>query len=74
MLATGLDVPFTVHVFELDAAEGSRAVHALRVFHLPALFLYREGAFHAPVDAPATREAMSHALLDAWEAPPVEEP
>jgi thiol-disulfide isomerase/thioredoxin len=37
------------HVFEVDAERDLALVREFDVFHLPALFLYRDGAFHAPL-------------------------
>jgi len=39
-----------IRVFEVDAGTDQALVESFEVFHLPALFLYQDGAYHAPLE------------------------
>lgn len=61
-------------VIKVDAQRSTGLAREFEVFHLPALFLYRNGKFHAPIDAlltvPALRAAIDAASrAEAQEAP-----
>lgn len=61
-------------VFEVDAGQDQALAREFELFHLPALFLYRDGHYHRPVSCEASllrlRAAISAALaLPAEEAP-----
>ena len=61
-------------VYTVDAQRDPGLVREFEVFHLPALFLYRDGVFHCQLHSPAEpariRAAMHAALaLPAEEAP-----
>lgn len=58
----------------VDAEENGGAVQRYEVFHLPALFAVRDGAFHGALRAPLRRDALSQALLDAFARAPDELP
>lgn len=67
--------PGTVdRTFIADAGDSSGLVADLEVFHLPALFLFRDGDFHRPIEAPPQVSALVQALAEARAAPPVEAP
>lgn len=61
-------------VFEVDAEQESALTRAFDVFHLPALFLYRDGKFHAPLHCTAKLSALQQAIAFAYDQPPQEEP
>ena len=52
----GMDLPVE-RLCWIDAGENGGLVERYEVFHLPALFLARDGAFYGPVDA----------RLDPWD-------
>lgn len=61
-------------VFEVDAGESPGLVADLEIFHLPALFLYVDGDYHAPVHSeplpgPLAR-AITAARLGPAQSPP----
>ena len=62
-----------VTVFEVDAAVDAALAREFSVFHLPALFLFKDGEYHAALECeaspPRLRETL-HTLL----ALPAEEP
>ena len=48
------------NVFEVDAARDLALVREFDVFHLPALFMYKDGAYHAPLQVtPLTNEIIA---------------
>lgn len=59
---------------EVPAERSPGLVADLEIFHLPALFLYVDGGFHAPIDAVLTPAALSAAIETARMAPAVEPP
>jgi thioredoxin-like negative regulator of GroEL len=52
------------HLFEVDAQQDMALTREFEVFHLPALFLFKEGYYHAPIHA----EPLPHSLIAAVEA------
>lgn len=62
-----------LRVFEVDAGIDQALANEFDVFHLPALFVYRDGQYHGPLSVeptPARIEAGLQALL----ARPAQEP
>lgn len=63
-----------LNLFEVDAEREMALTHEFEVFHLPAMFLFSEGEFHAELQS----EPLPHAIIAAVEAalaqPPVEAP
>ena len=59
---------------EVPAERSPGLVADLEIFHLPALFLYVDGVFHAPIDAVLTPAALRGAIAAARAAPAVEPP
>lgn len=49
----------------IDAEENGGAVARYEVFHLPALFVVRDGMFHGAVRSPLTQSSISQALKQA---------
>ncbi len=66
--------PEGMPLFYVDAQRSMALVRAMEVFHLPALFLYNHGAFHAAIPGPVTRDALAAALARALAEPAQEEP
>ena len=58
----------------IDAQDNGGAVQRYEVFHLPALFLVRDGAFHGAIRAPLRVEGLASALDRALASPPDELP
>ncbi|MCB9762942.1 MAG: thioredoxin family protein [Alphaproteobacteria bacterium] len=63
-----------IALFEVDAGQSPGVAAALEVFHLPAMFLYVDGAFHAPIHAEARAERLREAIHAAAAGPAQEEP
>ncbi|MDH5407064.1 MAG: thioredoxin family protein [Gammaproteobacteria bacterium] len=61
-------------MFEVDAHESMALVSEYEVFHLPALFLFKDGAFHSPLQCEANIEKLHNAINTALSKPAQEEP
>ncbi|MEL6345067.1 MAG: thioredoxin family protein [Myxococcota bacterium] len=57
-------------VFEVDAANAAGLVEELEIFHLPALFLYADGDYHASVHPQLTAASIAAAVTAAAAGPP----
>lgn len=58
---------FVQHFFEVDVALDTGAARYFGIFHLPTIYLYRDGQFHAELQCEARIEAIqrtAHALFD----------
>jgi thioredoxin-like negative regulator of GroEL len=62
--ALGPELP--TPLFELNVEESPGVAAELDVFHLPAMFLFRDGELLGPVHAEARREALFAAIMAAW--------
>lgn len=58
----------------LDAERAAGLVREFEVFHLPALLLFLEGAFHGALEAPLSAPAFAAALEAVYAAPAAEAP
>lgn len=58
----------------IDAERNGGAVARYEVFHLPALFVVRDGGFHGAIRAPLNQEALGQALRLALAREPDELP
>jgi thioredoxin 1 len=61
-------------LFEVDTERDAALAAEFSVFHLPALFLYRDGHFHAPVQCEATISALTTTVNKLLSEPPQEIP
>lgn len=61
-------------LFRVDVEQAMALAHAFEIFHLPALFLYRDGCFHARIDCVLTVPALRRRIAAALAAPAEEEP
>ncbi|MFN2349439.1 MAG: thioredoxin family protein [Thioalkalivibrio sp.] len=61
-------------VFEVDAARDPGLAREFEVFHLPSLFLYRDGHYHAPLHAEPLPERIRAAVGETLARPPGEAP
>ena len=62
------------HLVYVDVAVSLALAREFEIFHLPALALYKNGAFHTMVNAPLSATALNRALQNALDAPPDEAP
>jgi len=61
-------------IFEVDAGHDAALAHEFHVFHLPALFLFHNGHFHAPLQCEAHPDRLRTAIEDALAQPAQEAP
>lgn len=66
--------PAGVRLFLVDVGQALALARAYEVFHLPALFLFRDGHYHARLDCEVTAAALRRAIEAALAAPAQEEP
>ncbi|AAZ96754.1 conserved hypothetical protein [Thiobacillus denitrificans ATCC 25259] len=55
-------------LYEVDVSEATGVARYFEIFHLPTIYLYRDGRFHAELQCPpqaALIRAATRALLDA---------
>lgn len=67
-------VPSDVRLFRVDVQQAIGLARAYEVFHLPALFLFRDGHYHARLDCEVTPAALGRAIDAALAAPAQDEP
>ena len=60
--------------FEVDAHEEPGLAHTFDVFHLPTLFLYRDGEYHCRIQSEARIASLHAAVATALTQAPEEEP
>ena len=60
--------------YEVDVSEATGVARYFGIFHLPTLYLYRDGQFHAELQCEARREAIQQAVLSLLAAPAQDEP
>ncbi len=63
-----------LNVFEVDAQQDMALTREFEVFHLPAMFLYKDGHFHAPIHAEPQPASLIAAIEAALAQPPQEAP
>jgi len=61
-------------LFEVDAGHAQALAREFNVFHLPALFLYRDGHFHTTLHSEAHPEKLRAAIEAALAMPAQEAP
>jgi thioredoxin-like negative regulator of GroEL len=62
------------HIFEVDAQHEMGLTREFEVFHLPALFLFSDGEFHAQLHCEAAPGKIEHAVSEALAQPAQEAP
>lgn len=67
---SGLDY----HLFEVDVSEATGVARGFGIFHLPTIYLYRDGHFHAELQCEARREAIREAVPRLLAAAAQDEP
>ncbi len=63
-----------IGLFRVDSATEAALAHELDIFHLPAIFLYVEGRFHAEIQAEARLSRLEQAIQQALASPAQEHP
>jgi len=63
-----------LQVFEIDAEQSMGLAREYDVFHLPALFVFVNGQFHAPLQCEARLEVIDHTLDGLLAAPAQDAP
>ncbi|WAH57103.1 thioredoxin [Pseudomonas silvicola] len=58
----------------VDAGDNGGAVQRYEVFHLPAIFVVRDGEFHGPLQARLLAGEINHRLVEALRREPDELP
>lgn len=62
------------HLYEVDIAEATGVARGYDIFHLPTIYLYRDGCFHAELQCEARRDAIRAAALALLAKAAQEEP
>lgn len=73
LLPEALD-DFGARFFEVDVSEATGIARYFGIFHLPTIYLYRDGAFHAALQCETKRAALRDAVRTLLAAPPQDEP
>lgn len=63
-----------LHIFEVDAEQGMGLTREYEVFHLPALFVFIDGQYHAPLQCEARLDTIERALDNILAEPAQEAP
>jgi thioredoxin-like negative regulator of GroEL len=63
-----------ISVFEVDVEQNMALANEYELFHLPALFLFKDGEFHSELQSEARLPAFREALWQACHAPAQEAP
>ena len=61
-------------LYEVDVSEATSVARYYGIFHLPTIYLYRDGRFHAELQCEARPEAIRLTVLSLLDAPAREEP
>lgn len=61
-------------LYEVDVSEATGVARYFGIFHLPTLYLYRNGQFHAELQCEARLEAIRQAVQRMLVAPAQDEP
>jgi thioredoxin 1 len=64
----------TQALFEVDVSEATGVARYFDIFHLPTVYLYRDGRFHAELQCEARPDAIQQAVQSLLAAPPQDEP
>lgn len=64
----------TLHIFEVDAQQSMGLTQEYEVFHLPALFVFVNGQYHAPLQCEARLDTIDRTLDTILSAPAQDAP
>ena len=62
------------HFYEVDVALDTGMARYFGIFHLPTIYLYRDGLFHAELQAEARVDTVQRAAHTLFNSPAQEEP
>lgn len=65
---------YVTHFFEVDVARDTGVARYFNIFHLPTIYLYRDGYFHAELQCEARMDAIRQAAITLFDQAPHEEP
>lgn len=68
------DLRPTLNIFEVDAQQSGGLAQEYEVFHLPSLFVFVNGQYHAPLQCEARLDTIDHALDKVLAAPAQDAP
>jgi thioredoxin-like negative regulator of GroEL len=74
VLKAYLAVDNKMMIFEVDAHESMALANEYEIFHLPALFLFRDGEYHSALHSEANVDQIRKAIQQALQAPAQEAP
>ncbi len=66
--------PLLQNGYVVDVQTATALAYEYEVFHLPSLFLFADGKFHAPLHAEARAASLHQAIADTLSRAPQEEP
>lgn len=69
-----LSINSDIVIYEVDAHESMALANEYEIFHLPALFLFKDGEFHCELNCEANLERIHQAISDSLQGPAQEEP
>lgn len=69
-----LEMGEALTVYEVDAERDRGIAEEFGVFHLPGLFVYRDGHYHAPLEVESLPEKITQGIEAALAAPAMEAP
>ncbi len=72
MLPQALDMASSL--YEVDVSEATGIARYFGIFHLPTVYLYRDGQFHAELQCEARQDSIRQAALRLLKAPAQDEP
>jgi len=61
-------------LYEIDAEQEMALTNEFDVFHLPALFIYKDGQYHAPLQCEASLSVLEKAVRDCLQKEAMEMP
>jgi thioredoxin-like negative regulator of GroEL len=61
-------------LFEVDVSEATGVARYFGIFHLPTMYLYRDGRFHAELQCEARQEVIHETARQLLAAPAQDEP
>ena len=61
-------------LFEVDVSEATGVARYYSIFHLPTIYLYRDGKFHAELRCEARRDSIRQSALRRLAEPAQDEP
>lgn len=74
LLSEFLKQQTAVHIFEVDAEQNMGLVNEYELFHMPALFLFKDGEFHCELQSEADLKSLERAIGQALQQPAQEAP